>query len=247
MHKVKNLGPGGEDVYSCAGRKNWGCCEGQWCWSQYDDGVSLWEATSISWGACYFKQCLFTVIVTKLLGQFSKCWCHLNPQYLLHLIVEFGGCIFILRSPLIHLLPPCINMLCMYLYLYLRLYLYIYCILIIFHVTSYVVVWMITLRQLLIFSYFILLKWLHDEVHMMMKWSEWIRWGELIKSAYIQLKQLEDTWAFLPSLSLQLIGYCVRLKMYVPKPGPWGVMHINKWAYGPVGQCSIHTTVYIRW
>ena len=133
----------------------------------------------------------------------------------------------------------CINMLCMYLYLYLRLYLYIYCILIIFHVTSYVVVWMITLRQLLIFSYFILLKWLHDEVHMMMKWSEWIRWGELIKSAYIQLKQLEDTWAFLPSLSLQLIGYCVRLRLYVPKPGPWGVVHINKWGTRSEGQWSI--------
>ena len=41
-------------------------------------------------------------------------------------------------------------------------------------------------------------------------------WDEKNKSAYIQLKLLEDTWAFLLSFSLQLFGYCISLKLCVP-------------------------------
>ena len=42
-----------------------------------------------------------------------------------------------------------------------------------------------------------------------------------MKSTYIQLRWLEDTWAFPCSFSLQLNGYHVRLKLYVLKLWPW--------------------------
>ena len=40
----------------------------------------------------------------------------------------------------------------------------------------------------------------HDDLSMVMKWWVVKKWSELIMSAYIELKWLEDTWTFPPQL-----------------------------------------------
>ena len=99
------------------------------------------------------------------------------------------------------------------------LWLFFTCIFMLMHV--YMVAWYITLKLVHLVKSFIMSKcmtiWcVHMLMMMSMKWQYKWGWNEKNKSAYIQLKWLEDTRAFLPSFSLQLIGYHVRLKLCAP-------------------------------
>ena len=70
MQKVKNLGPGGEDVFSCVDLIRSGdAVKGNGTDLHVMGGVSLQEATSSFQGAGCFKWHLFVAFATKLLGQ----------------------------------------------------------------------------------------------------------------------------------------------------------------------------------
>ena len=158
MHKVKDPGPGREDVFSCMGLIRTG------------DAVKGNDAD-------------LHVMVLFLLGEILQ----ISGSLLLQVVPVYCNCdkttwpIFKILVPSASSVSSASNYGVWRLYLYSKvafdllaatmyqyfmlylyvvcifiLYLYIYCISIIFHVTSYAVPWIITLRQLLNFSYFIL-------------------------------------------------------------------------------------------